>query len=217
MQGLFAGPTGTVYGADGEKWQGHEWEGIAIPSWPLMSEHPTRWRWRLYDQIRGEEGQGRARGPIGGGADILGLGRAGVEGALVRAVAIGDPGVDTLVIVEGEPDWWSAVQAVDGRAAVIAVCASPHEWRKTWPSWAAMAKLGIRNVFVCVHHGKRNAEGFGHGEILAAAIAAECVPYDLTVLRKLAAEGYDLNDRHRDGQLGAWLQDLFDVATGDPA
>lgn len=134
---------------------------------------------------------------------------------MVRLARLGEggPGAGLLVLAEGEPDWWAATEALDGRAVVLGVCGSPKRWREGWPGLAELAALGVRRVAVCVHHGERDAAGLGHGELFAAEVAAECLAAGMgrgACVRKLAAEGRDLNDLHRAGELAGWFSDVLE-------
>lgn len=191
---------------------------VAVPVWRLGCAYPERWRWRW---VKAPAGREKSDNPFGGdlSADFLGVGRPGrLEGAEVRLARLGsgEPGAGLLVLVEGEPDWWSATEVLDGRAVVLGVCGSPHRWRPGWPSLLELAALGVRRVAVCVHHGKpKAADGLGHGEPFAEAVAAECLAAGLgrgACVRKLAAEGRDLNDLHRAGELAGWFSDVLEVA-----
>ena len=231
VQALLAGPRGVVSGPEGTS-PASAWSGLAVPAWPLDAAHPTRWRWRLYDAPTGEA---KSRSPIGGDADLLGFVRPPAPRGC--SIALPPTGVDTLLIVEGEPDWLSATEACDGRALVVAVCGGANEWRESWPAFGDIADLGIRRVAVCVHQGRKMAacracgrsihadcdrcrfcaasndatrtDGVGHGETFAADIAEHARMAGLSCRRRLPAEAYDLNDRHRAGALRAWLAEVL--------
>ncbi len=247
-----------------------QWDGLAVPAWGLGESHPTRWRWRLYDA---PEGEPKSRSPIGGGADLLGLGRpclfvehdldgakvdtledVGGYGADPRANAGCTPitverstlsganfalpcDTDTLILVEGEPDWLSCVEAVNGPAHVVAVCGGGTGWRDVWPAFGELVDMGISRVVVCVHHGKRMApcahcerqieaaalrcrwcaaandsartDGRGHGEIFAADVAECARVVGISVRRRLPEEAFDLNDMHKLGELAGWLRETL--------
>jgi hypothetical protein len=189
---------------------------VAVPIWRFGRAYPERWRWRW---VQAPDGRPKSDSPFAAGgvpADFLGAGRPGrLEGAEVRLVGLGDggPGSGLVVLVEGEPDLWAATEALDGRAVVLGVCGSPKRWREGWPSMADFAALGVRRVAVCVHHGARDAAGLGHGELFAAEVAAECLGAGMgrgACVRKLAAEGGDLNDLHRAGELAGWFSDVLE-------
>ena len=190
---------------------------VAVPVWRLGCPFPERWRWRW---VEAPARRAKSDNPFGGElpADLLGVGRPGrLEGAEVRLARLGsgEPGAGLVVLVEGEPDWWSATEALDGRAVVLAVCGSPKRWRPEWPSLHDLAALGVRRVAVCVHHGAKATDGRGHGEHFAGAVAAGCAVAGLGVracVRKLPAEGKDLNDMHRAGELAGWFSDVLEVA-----
>lgn len=186
---------------------------VAVPVWRLGCAFPERWRWRW---VEAPNGRAKSDNPFGGElpADLLGVGRPGrLEGAEVRLAHLGsdEPGAGLVVLVEGEPDWWAATEALDGRAVVLAVCGSPKRWRPEWPSLHDLAALGVRRVAVCVHHGARADDGRGHGEHFAAAVAAGCARAGLGLpVGKLPAEGRDLNDMHRAGELAGWFSDVLE-------
>ena len=186
---------------------------VAVPVWRLGCPFPERWRWRW---VEAPARRAKSDNPFGGElpADLLGVGRPGrLEGAEVRLARLGsgEPGAGLVVLVEGEPDWWSATEALDGRAVVLAVCGSPKRWRPEWPSLHDLAALGVRRVAVCVHHGARADDGRGHGEHFAAAVAAGCARAGLGLpVGKLPAEGRDLNDMHRAGELAGWFSDVLE-------
>lgn len=188
---------------------------VAVPVWRLGAAWPERWRWRW---VEAPAGRPKSDSPFAGElpADLLGVGRPGrLEGAEVRLANLGDGGDGgrLVVLAEGEPDLWAATEALDGRAVVLGVCGSPKRWREGWPSMAELAALGVRRVAVCVHHGERDAAGLGHGELFAAEVAAECLAAGMgrgACVRKLAAEGRDLNDLHRAGELAGWFSDVLE-------
>ena len=186
---------------------------VAVPVWRSGCAFPERWRWRW---VEAPGGRAKSDNPFAGElpADLLGVGRPGrLEGAEVRLARLGsgEPGAGLVVLVEGEPDWWAATEALDGRAVVLAVCGSPKRWRPEWPSLHDLAALGVRRVAVCVHHGARADDGRGHGEHFAAAVAAGCARAGLGLpVGKLPAEGRDLNDMHRAGELAGWFSDVLE-------
>jgi hypothetical protein len=63
---------------------------------------------------------------------------------------------------------------------------------------------------VCVHHGRRGADGLGHGERFADDVLDACEQAGLDTVRRLPAEGRDLNDLHREGSLGRWLDEVLE-------
>jgi len=193
-------------------------DAVAVPVWRLGCAFPERWRWRY---VAAPDGRPKSHSPFSSEvpADLLGVGRPGrLEGAEVRLAWLGSgaPGAEVLVLAEGEPDWWAATEALDGRAVVLGVCGSPKAWRATWPTLAELAGLGVRRVAVCVHHGERAADGRGHGEHFADAVAVACARAGLGAgcVRKLAGEGRDLNDLHRAGELVRWFSDVLEVTHG---
>jgi hypothetical protein len=187
---------------------------VAVPVWRLGRAFPERWRWRWVDAPAGRP---KSDSPFAGAipADLLGVGRPdGLEGAEVRLARLGAegwPGV--VVLAEGEPDWWAATEALDGRAVVLGVCGSPKRWRDEWPSWHDLAALGVRRVAVCVHHGEPGPDGRGHGAGFAEDVAARCLGAGMgpgAVVRKLPAEGRDLADLHKAGELAGWFSDVLE-------
>lgn len=188
---------------------------VAVPVWRLGAAWPERWRWRW---VNAPAGRPKSDSPFAGElpADLLGVGRPGrLEGAEVRLANLGDGGDGgrLVVLAEGEPDLWAATEALDGRAVVLGVCGSPKRWRAEWPSLAELAALGVRRVAVCVHHGAPGADGRGHGEPFAESVAAECLAAGMgrgACVRKLPAEGRDLNDLHRAGELAGWFSDVLE-------
>lgn len=202
-----------------------EWAAVAVPIWRFGRAYPERWRFRLVTaHATRDGGTVKSFGPFATGlpVDLLGAGRPPrPEAPEVRLAHLGS-GVDgaaLVVLVEGEPDWWSATEVVDGRAVVLGVCGSPTKWREGWPDLADLAALGVRRVAVCVHHGerKRGNDGrtLGHGERFAEVVAGGCARAGLAFTRKLAGEGGDLNDLHRAGRLHDWLADVLEVNHGE--
>jgi len=201
-----------------------EWAAVAVPVWRLGCAYPERWRFRLVTpRTTHDGGTVKSWGPYATDlpVDFLGAGRpARLEAPEVRLAHLGSgvDGAGLVVLVEGEPDWWSATEALDGRAVVLGVCGSPTRWREGWPDLADLAALGVRRVAVCVHHGPptkgRDGRVLGHGERFAEVVAGACARAGLGFARKLAAEGDDLNDLHRAGRLGDWLADVLEVTHG---
>jgi hypothetical protein len=194
------------------------WSAVAVPVWPLGAPCPTRWRFRLLEPrlVRGG-GKVKVFGPYGGGSDLLGLGRPErLDAPEVRLAWLGSgsEGAGLVVLVEGEPDWWSATEVVDGRAVVVGVCGAPGRWRDEWPALADLQALGVRRVAVCVHRGSPGKDGIGHGERFARAVEGACARAGLAYSKKLAGEGQDLNDLHRAGALRGWLADVLEVTHG---
>lgn len=186
---------------------------VAVPVWRLGKAYPERWRWRW---VMPPAKRPKSDSPFASRvpADLLGMGRPGrLPGAEVRISTWKDDSSSLLVLTEGEPDWWAATEALNGRAIVASVCGSPASWRESWPPMSELVSMGVRRVAVCVHHGdpSKQANGLGHGERFACAVAAECLAAGLghgSCIRKLAAEGRDLNDLHRAGLLGQWFEDV---------
>lgn len=194
-----------------------EWAAVAVPIWRLGRPYPERWRFRLIEP-RATRGGGTIKsfGPYATDlpVDLLGAGRPGrleAHEVQIARMSEGVMGADLLMLVEGEPDWWSATEAVDGHALALGVCGSPTRWREAWPTLAQFTALGVRRVAVCVHHGARSKDGRGHGERFADVVAAACARAGVGFTRKLAAEGRDLNDIHRAGRLREWLADVLEV------
>jgi hypothetical protein len=182
--------------------------GIAVPVWRMGEAFPWRWRWRAYAP---REGSPKSLSSFGNGAytDFLGAGLPSLEdyGRTVaeHAFDVRHPTGSTLVIVEGEPDWWSAVEALDGRAQVMAVCGAPPRWRNAWPSIASLKARGVEHIVACFHRGAPQPDGLGHGERLAEDLADHCEAAGVTLRAALPHEGNDLNDMHKRGHLRAWL------------
>lgn len=186
--------------------------GVAVPAWRLGAAYPERWRWRLVSPWRGAAGLLKSVACFGPGADFLGAGLPSrPAGAEVRVAPIGS--VPLLILTEGEPDWWSVVEAVDGAAAVVAVCGGSPRWRDAWPSMPALRDLGVRRIAVVVHAGKPDENGRGHGDRFSDAVADACASAGLVCDAQNPREGYDLNDRHKKGELREWLRPLLEEAT----
>lgn len=180
---------------------------VAVPVWRRGDAFPVRWRWRW---ISPPQGVAKSVQPYACGVatDLLGVAvPPPLEGAVCRMARLGDgtPGARIAVLVEGEPDWWSSIEALDGRAVVLGVCGSPSEWRREWPRMRDLRRDGVERVVVCVHRGEAR-NGLGHGEVFARAVAAECSAAGLgTPVRRLPAEGRDLADIHKAGELVGWF------------
>lgn len=188
------------------------WAGVAVPVWRLGEAFPHRWRWRFSALPYPGAPKSMSSFSAGAATDFLGAGApAQLVGSDVRVARLGSgaPGAETLLIVEGEPDWLSAVEAVDGRAVVVAVCGAPVRWRDAWAPLAAFAARGVERVAVCVHEGSETLENVGHGLRFAEDVAVHAADAGLTVRARLPAEGHDLNDMHRAGQLGSWLREVI--------
>ncbi len=201
-----------------------EWAAVAVPIWRFGRAYPERWRFRLIrPHATRSGGTVKSFGPYATDLpiDFLGAGRPPRLDAPEVPIAHLGSGVDgagLVVLVEGEPDWWSATEAVDGRAVVLGVCGSPTRWRDGWPALSDLASLGVHRVAVCVHHGARtkgrDGRELGHGERFAEGVAGACARAGLDFTRKLAGEGEDLNDLHRAGRLREWLGDVLEVRHG---
>lgn len=195
---------------------------VAVPVWRWGRTFPERWRFRLVVPIRTRDGKEvKVLGPYGTvlPVDLLGCGRPDrLDAPEVRLAHLGadTEGSRLVLIVEGEPDFWSATEAVDGRAVVLGVCGSPKKWGDRWPLLADLTRLGVERVAVCVHKGAPNSSmgKRGHGEDFASSVAGETAKAGLRFTRKLAAEGADLNDLHRAGRLRHWLADVLEVGHG---
>lgn len=183
--------------------------GVAVPAWRLGAAYPERWRWRLVSPWRGPSGLLKSVACFGPGADFLGSGvPRRPAGAEVRVSAIGSSPL--LILTEGEPDWWSVVEAVDGKASVVAVCGGSARWRESWPHPSKLRDLGVQRIAVVVHAGKPDANGVGHGDRFADAVADACVEAGIVCMAKNPGEGEDLNDHHRKGTLKAWLDNILE-------
>lgn len=199
------------------------WAGVAVPVWRIGESFPWRWRWRFI--ARPFDGAPKSWSGYGNGAavDFLGAekptrvdggGELGIiesESLDVRSAHLGSgvEGASTLLLVEGEPDWWSATQTVEGRAVVMAVCGAPTRWRSVWPSMRALKARGVKRVVVCVHEGAEKDGVEGHGKRFAYSVADECGAVDLECVAKLPPEGHDLNDMLRAGELLDWLGEVI--------
>lgn len=182
--------------------------GVAVPAWRLGAAYPERWRWRLVSPWRGAAGLLKSVACFGPGADFLGAGTPPrPAGAEVRVAALGSSPL--LILTEGEPDWWSVVESVDGRASVVAVCGGSSRWRESWPSLSKLRTLGVRRIAVVVHAGKPDANGVGHGDRFAHTVAIACAEAGLCCDAMNPSEGNDLNDRHRAGALRSWLEPIL--------
>lgn len=197
-----------------------EWAGIGVPVWRMGEAFPWRWRWRFLQPPYSEAPKSMSCFAAGSPTDLLGAGKAlRVDGVGiadygapdVRAAHLGSgvDGAKTLLIVEGEPDWWSATEAADGRAIVVAVCGAPTSWRSVWPTLQAFHAHGVERVVVCVHEGAALVDGLGHGVRFAEDLASHAQRAGLAVRARLPSEGRDLNDLHCDGELRAWLDEVL--------
>lgn len=180
--------------------------GIAVPIFRMGEAFPWRWRWRpLAPRTGGLKSVSSYA--AGSPTDFLGAGlptRTGDDSYDVRA-----PRGSTLVIVEGEPDWWSACETLNGRARLAAVCGAPTRWRDAWPSLHAYKASGIERVLICVHAGAADADGVGHGLRFTESVAVDAERIGLRLRARLPNEGHDLNDIHRAGALSAWLDEAL--------
>lgn len=222
------------FGRDGKLWAPLEhladapWAGIAVPVWRIGEAFPWRWRWRFISRPYPDAPKSMSCYSAGSATDFLGAGKplrlddevrgsdfgeiVGYETLNVSRAHLGSgvEGAKTLLVVEGEPDWWSATEAVDGRAVVVAVCGAPTSWRSAWPSLASFRAHGVEHVIVCVHEGASTASGEpGHGVRFAEDLAVHAQAVGLTVRARLPAEGRDLNDLHRARELRAWLDEVI--------
>lgn len=188
------------------------WAGVAVPVWRLGEAFPHRWRWRFSALPYPGAPKSMSCFSAGAATDFLGAAKPPrLVGSDIHVAHLGSgaPGAETLLIVEGEPDWFSAVEAVDGRAVVVAVCGAPIRWRDAWPPLAAFAARSITSVVVCVHEGSETLQDVGHGLRFAEDVAVHAAEAGLTVRARLPAEGHDLNDLHRAGRLCAWLREVI--------
>lgn len=214
------------FGRDGRLWAPLEhladapWAGIAVPVWRIGEAFPWRWRCRFISRPYPDAPKSLSCYSAGSATDFLGAGKPlrldddvwGDEILNVSRAHLGSgvEGAKALLVVEGEPDWWSATEAADGRAVVVAVCGAPTSWRGAWPSLASFRAHGIERVIVCVHEGASTASGEpGHGVRFAEDLAVHAQAVGLTVRARLPAEGRDLNDLHRVRELRAWLDEVI--------
>ena len=188
------------------------WAGVAVPVWRIGEAFPNRWRWRFSERPYPDAPKSMSSFSAGSATDFLGAGKPSrLEGSDIRVAHLGSgsPGAETLLIVEGEPDWLSATEAIDGRAIVVAVCGAPIRWRDAWPPLKAFAARGVTSVAVCVHEGSETLQDVGHGLRFAEDVAVHAEAAGLTVRARLPAEGHDLNDLHRAGELCSWLREVI--------
>jgi len=193
--------------------------GIAVPVWRPANDFPARWRWRLLSPT--PQLKTLSCYSAGGMVDLVG----------VRGPVRPDRGPRTLLVVEGEPDWWSATAVAGPRAHVVGVCGAADRWRDAWPPMDYFVSRGVERVVVAVHRGKplaicptcsrmarpgdavckcgvslAGADVRRHGEVLAESITWAATGAGIgEILGLLPEEGRDLNDLHRAGRLERYL------------
>lgn len=186
-----------------------DWRGIAVPVWRVGEAFPWRWRWRFLATPYVGAPKSMSCYSAGASTDFLGAWKpAHGEGQMVGVASLGE-GAKTLLVVEGEPDWWSATEAADGRAIVVAVCGAPARWRDAWPSLQSFAARGVERVVVCVHDGAGVDGQSGHGLRFAEDLAVHAERLGMATRMRLPAEGHDLNDMHKGGALAPWLAEVL--------
>ncbi len=150
--------------------------GLCIPCRTAPDGVPLKWRWRVYRPSDGEPKTLAAFGPV------------------LPLIADGDRA--RIVVCEGEPDWLSIAEVVQGGAVVIGLCATSAGM----PTWLWPILREARRVVVATHDapsGKKAArvvalaliELHGEGE-------AEC-----RFSRYEVKESDDCNDQHKRGAL----------------
>lgn len=209
--------------------------GIAVPVWALGEAIPRRWRWRLTEPQTmpgGDVLKTLSCYSAGGLVDLVGAGLPEREDGLGTRIATH---ARTLLVVEGEPDWWSAAQVADGRAIVIGVCGGSNVWRDVWPTFSQLAQRGVERIVVMVHRGSALAKCCScgrvaklstkvckcgealssrdvtrHGEALAESITRGAAEAGIgETIMWLPEEGCDLNDLHRQGRLAKRMEKVL--------
>ena len=206
--------------------------GVAVPVWGLNDAIPRRWRWRMLEPQEmpgGDTLKTLSCYSAGGMVDLIGAGLPERDDDHFDSSATSH--ARTLLVVEGEPDWWSASQVAAGRAIVVGVCGGADRWRETWPRLEAFASTrGVERVVVMVHRGKAmlacacgrvtpaakaksckcgaslaGATEKRHGEVFAESVTRAAANAGLTTSMLLPEEQCDLNDLHKQGRLSRWL------------
>ncbi len=99
--------------------------GLCVPVWDGALPHPPGWLWQLYEPISTSAADNCMRNLTREQPTLLGL----------QTSSSGLPAAGAhprLVVVEGPLEWLSAVQAVEGRAAVMGTLRSSSFWLDAW-------------------------------------------------------------------------------------
>lgn len=182
--------------------------GLFVPVFlPGDGETPAGWRWRTIDRgarIKALSMPGAAPLPYG-----LGLPHGGRLGWLRPAA-----GHELVVVVEGEPDWWTLAAALGPHAGLVTLTAKTSGW----PAWATPHLHRAEIVVVLTHEPRQKAEG-GPKPVdpvvdslflaLSAQRGAEAARRALRVLRQ--DETADWNDLAQSGRLAERLELLRPV------
>jgi hypothetical protein len=178
-----------------------------VPIFLPESEAPAGWRWRTIDRgarIKALSMPGAAPLPYG-----LGLPHGGRLGWLRPAA-----GHELVVVVEGEPDWWTLAGALGPHAGLVTLVAKTSGW----PAWSTPHLDRAEAVVVVTHAPKPKAEGAAAPAdlvvdslfvALSAQRGTEAARRVLRVLRQ--DETADWNDLAQSGRLVERLELLRPV------
>ncbi len=181
--------------------------GLFVPIFLPESEAPAGWRWRTIDRgarIKALSMPGAAPLPYG-----LGLPHGGRLGWLRPAA-----GHELVVVVEGEPDWWTLAGALGPHAGLVTLTAKTSGW----PAWSTPHLDRAEAVVVVTHAPKPKAEGAAAPAdlvvdslflALSAQRGTEAARRVLRVLRQ--DETADWNDLAQSGRLVERLELLRPV------
>jgi len=171
--------------------------GLFVPVFLPGADAPAGWRWRTIDRaarIKALSMPGAAPTPYG-----LGLPHGGRLGWLRPAA-----GHELVVVVEGEPDWWTLAGALGPHAGLVTLTAKTSGW----PAWATAHLQRAEAVVVVTHEPRQKAEGGPKPAdpvvdslflALSAQRGAEAARRVLRVLRQ--DETADWNDLAQSGRL----------------
>jgi hypothetical protein len=164
-------------------------EMLAIPCWSPRYSFPIQWRCRLYKPWDQGKMKVFAQPSVLGGVEPLGM-----KGYLSRK---------TILICEGEPDFFTLKQTVSPNVSVIGICSVAQGWKEEWTRYIAYA-----NKICIVLHDTRESRIFAAQVALQVAQASSIGQARKSMLRFLVDEDNDLNDFLKNQTLAPWIQKL---------
>ena len=181
--------------------------GAFVPVFLPGADGPVAFRWRSIGPGRGA----KALAMPGARMSFYGLALPTPHGFIRPA-----QGHECLVVVEGEPDWWTLAQELGPHVGLIAVC----DKIGGWPPDAVTALDHARLVVVATHAPQReDHDPFGDLVYLALVVRRGKPTADRIFRRFLVREDMDWNDLHRAQALWRRLEEvmpLIDATATEP-
>lgn len=187
--------------------------GLFVPVMMPGADFPAAYRWRTMNR----EASMKAMSMPGRRPSVYGLSLPDARTSPLRAAA----GHELVIVIEGEPDWWTLAGALGPHAGCVTLTAKSSGW----PEWITEHLDAARCVVLVTHEPRPKAEAEGaaagrpmdklvmglHASLTArrGRAAADAALY---VLR--ADEEADWNDYARTGRLEERLAHLEPVVRG---